>query len=326
WMDGHKAMVKSFLGHREIGVVVAMVVVFAVFFSMKREFLSVRTLGDILTVAAELGVTAVGVSFLMISGEMDLSVGSNFALSAMVLAALITRSSCSPYLAFIAALLCAAGIGAINGVVTLSARIPSFIATLGAMMFWRGVALYLTQGWPISLFADVPLVRWLGGGMIFATVRISALWWVLLGGLFWVALQKTAYGNWVFATGGKQGAARALGVPTTRVKLTNFMLAGLLAGVAGCLQFGRMGSMSPVWGQELPLEAIAAAVVGGNSLTGGVGSILGAMLGALTMASIRIGLVMVGAPAYWYMSFVGFIVVAAVAINVKLGEAISWNR
>jgi ribose/xylose/arabinose/galactoside ABC-type transport system permease subunit len=84
--------------------------------------------------------------------------------------------------------------------------------------------------------------------------------------------------------------------------------------------------MSPVWGQDLALEAIAASVVGGNALTGGVGTILGTLLGAITMASIRIGLVMIGAPAYWYMSFVGFIVVAAVALNVKLGEVISWKK
>lgn len=161
---------------------------------------------------------------------------------------------------------------------------------------------------------------------MFSTLHISAVWWLILGGAFWMILQKTAYGNWVFATGGKKAAARALGVPVVKVKLVNFVLAGLLAGLAGCLQLGRMGSMSPVWGQDLPLEAIAAAVVGGNSLNGGVGTILGAMLGAVTMASIRIGLVMIGAPAYWYMSFVGFIVVAAVALNVKLGEVILWRR
>lgn len=318
--------IKALLGHREVGVAVALVVVYVVFMSMKKEFLSAGTLGDIVTVAAELGTVAVGVSFLMIAGEMDLSVGSNFALTGMLLAMFITRFSWNPYLAFVVVLACAAGIGALNGLVTLSARIPSFITTLGAMMFWRGVALYLTQGWPISVFADVPLLRWLGGTKVYHTFHISAVWWLIIGAVFWVTLQKTAYGNWVFATGGKRAAARALGVPDTRVKLVNFILAGVMAGLAGCLQLGRMGSMSPVWGQDLPLEAIAAAVVGGNSLNGGVGSILGAMLGAVTMASIRIGLVMVGAPAYWYMAFVGFIVVAAVALNVRLGEVISWHR
>lgn len=323
---GARTVLRALLGHREVGVAVALIVVYAVFFSMKREFLTAGALGDIVTVAAELGVVTVGISFLMISGEMDLSVGSSFALSGMILAILVTRTACNPYLGFIVALACGASIGALNGFVTLSARIPSFISTLGAMMFWRGVGLYITQGWPISVFEDVPLLKWLGGARVYSTLHISAVWWLALASVFWFTLQKTAYGNWVFATGGRRAAARALGVPDTRVKLVNFILAGLLAGLAGCLQLGRMGSMSPVWGQEVALEAIAAAVVGGNSLTGGVGTILGAILGTLTMASIRIGLVMVGAPAYWYMAFVGFIVVASVALNVKLGEVISWKR
>ncbi len=317
---------KSLLHHREIGVACALIIVFTVFFSLQKHFLSSGTLGDIVTIAAELGVVAVGASFLMISGEMDLSVGSNFAFGGMILAMLITKQKWNPILAFILAISCSAGIGALNGLITLSIGIPSFITTLGAMMFWRGVALYLTQGWPISIFEDVPLLRWLGGGRVVATVHISAVWWLIIGVIFWIVLQKTPYGNWVFATGGKRGAARALGVPDVKVKLINFTLIGLLAGLGGCFQLGRMGSMSPVWGQELALEAIAASVIGGNALTGGVGSILGTMLGAITMASIRIGLVMIGAPAYWYMSFVGFIVVAAVALNVKLGEVISWKK
>lgn len=317
---------KALLHHREVGVACALIVVFSVFFSMKREFLNPGTLGDIVTIAAELGVVAVGASFLMISGEMDLSVGSNFALGGMILAMLITKQNWNPILAFIFAISCSAGIGALNGLVTLYARIPSFITTLGAMMFWRGVALYLTQGWPISIFENIPLLGWLGGDRIVSTLHISAIWWLAIGILFWIILQKTPYGNWVFATGGKRGAARALGVPDVKVKLINFTLIGLLAGLGGCFQLGRMGSMSPVWGQDLALEAIAASVIGGNSLNGGVGSILGTMLGAITMASIRIGLVMIGAPAYWYMSFVGFIVVAAVALNVMLGEVISWSK
>lgn len=317
---------RPLLGRREVGVAVALVLVFIVFFSMKREFLGAGTLGDIATVAAELGVVAIGVSFPMIAGEMDLSVGSNFALSGMVLAMLITKSGWNPWLALLVALACGAGIGAVNGLVTLYARIPSFITTLGAMMFWRGIALYLSQGWPISIFEDVPLLRWLGGARVLSTAHISAVWWLVIGLVFCLLLEKTAYGNWVFATGGKRAAARALGVPDTKVKMTNFIITGALAAMSGCLQLGRMGSMSPVWGQELSLEAIAAAVVGGNSLSGGIGTIFGAMLGAVTMASIRIGLVMVGAPSYWYMSFVGFIVVAAVALNVKLGEVISWRK
>jgi len=143
---------------------------------------------------------------------------------------------------------------------------------------------------------------------------------------FWFLLGKTRYGNWVFATGGKREAARALGVPVRRVKLINFTLAGVLAGAAGFLQFGRMRSMSPVWGDALALEAIAAAVIGGTSLMGGSGTILGTVLGAVTMAAIRVGLVMVGAPSYWYTAFLGVVVVLAVILNVTFEELVGWRR
>lgn len=303
-----------------------MVVVYAAFFMLKREFLTPTTLGDIVTVAAELGTVAIGVSFLMIAGEFDLSVGSNFALSSMLVAMLITRAGWNPWAAFLLAMVLAGLIGLVNASITLNLRIPSFIATLGAMMFWRGIGLFLTQGWPISIFEDVAMLRALGAHKVWATAHISALWWVLLAAVFIFVLNRTPYGNWVFATGGKAAAAKALGVPERRVKALNFVLAGLLAGFAGCMQLGRMGSMSPVWGQELQLEAIAAAVIGGNALSGGIGTILGAFLGTLTISSIRIGLVMVGAPAYWYMSFLGIIIILAVVINIKLGEAMTWRR
>lgn len=314
------------LAVRELGVLVALVVLIAVFTYLKPVFLTVDTFGDILTQAAELGVAAVGITFLMIAGEFDLSVGSNFAFTGVLLALLVTTTRVPPLIAVPAALLVAGAIGALNGVVTLSTRIPSFIATLGTMMLWRGLALAITGGWPISVLTASTLLDLLGGQAVYSTLRISGVWWLIVTVIFWLLLGRTAYGNWVFATGGKAGAARALGVPVARVKLTNFGLAGVLAGAAGLMQFGRMGSMSPVWGDGLPLEAIAAAVIGGTSLMGGSGTILGTVLGAITMASIRVGLVMVGAPSYWYTAFLGVVIVIAVVINVKLEEVLSWRR
>lgn len=313
-------------GIRELGVLIALVVVVAVFTGLNRLFLTLDTFGDILTQAAELGMAAVGVTFLMIAGEFDLSVGSNFAFAGVLLALLVTRYEISGLLAVPAALLAAGVIGLLNGVITLSTRIPSFITTLGTMMLWRGLALAVTGGWPISILTASVLLDVLGGKAIYGTLRISAVWSLLVTAIFWVLLSKTAYGNWVFATGGRREAARALGVPVNRVKLMNFTLAGVLAGAAGFMQFGRMGSMSPVWGEGLALEAIAAAVIGGTSLMGGTGTILGTILGAITMASIRVGLVMVGAPAYWYTAFLGAVIVVAVILNVKLEEAFAWRR
>jgi simple sugar transport system permease protein len=309
------------LAVRELGVLIALGGIFVVFASLNPAFLTVDTFGDIFTQAAELGVAAAGVTFLMIAGEFDLSVGSNFAFTGVVLALLVTKTAIPSVPAVLLALVVATAIGLLNGVITLTSRIPSFITTLGTMMMWRGLALAVTGGWPISILTTSALLNALGGGTVYQTLRISAVWWLATTLALWMVLSLTAYGNWVFATGGKRQAARALGVPVDRVKLINFAVAGLLAGFAGLMQFGRMGSMSPVWGDGLPLEAIAAAVIGGTSLMGGLGTILGTALGAVTMASIRVGLIMVGAPAYWYTAFLGVVVVAAVVVNVRL-EAI----
>lgn len=311
---------------RELGVLIALLVIVVIFTWLNRAFLTVDTFGDILTQAAELGVAAVGVTFLMIAGEFDLSVGSNFAFAGVLLAMLVANYELTPILAVALALLVAGTIGLLNGVITLGTRIPSFITTLGTMMLWRGLALAITGGWPISILSASVLLDVLGGQAVYSTLRISGVWWLLVTVIFWILLSKTAYGNWVFATGGKREAARALGVPVNWVKLINFTLAGVLAGAAGFMQFGRMGSMSPVWGDGLALEAIAAAVIGGTSLMGGAGTILGTVLGAITMASIRVGLIMVGAPSYWYTAFLGAVIVAAVVINVKLGEAFAWRQ
>lgn len=318
---GQAGLWRRMLAVRELGVLIALGGIFAVFAFLNPAFLTVDTFGDILTQAAELGVAAAGVTFLMIAGEFDLSVGSNFAFTGVVLALLVTKTALPSLLAVLLALTVATAIGLLNGIVTLTSRIPSFITTLGTMMMWRGLALAVTGGWPISILTASALLDALGGAAVYHTLRISAVWWLVATLALWMVLGLTTYGNWVFATGGKRQAARALGVPVDRVKLVNFAIAGLLAGFAGLMQFGRMGSMSPVWGDGLPLEAIAAAVIGGTSLVGGLGTIIGTALGAVTMASIRVGLIMVGAPAYWYTAFLGVVIVAAVIVNVRL-EAI----
>jgi simple sugar transport system permease protein len=133
-----------------------------------------------------------------------------------------------------------------------------------------------------------------------------------------VILVRTRYGNAVYATGGNRDAARVLGVATDKVKLVNFIISALLAGLAGCIQFARFLSVDPMRGQGLELEAIAAAVIGGTLLTGGAGNLIGTLFGVLLVGMVRSGLVQAGAPAYWYQAFVGVIVVVAVVVNTNL--------
>jgi simple sugar transport system permease protein len=315
-----------FLRRRELGALMAISVIYTVFTILNPNFLTFATFGGILTIAAEVGTITVGEGLLMISGEFDLSVASNFTFSAIVFGFLL-KARLSPILALLLVLVMAALIGLVNGLITLRTRIPSFITTLGSLFFWNGIALWVTGGWPVSFVAPPALLNVLGGNTIGSagSLHVSAVWWILIAAVFWFVLEKSRYGNWVYGTGGNTGAARAVGVPVDKVKLINFTLCGLLAGFAGTLQLGRMDSISPVR-SGLELEAIASAVVGGVSLFGGIGTVLGMILGTIALASIEVGLVSAGAPSFWYTALVGTVIIVIVVINTKLDELISTQR
>jgi len=304
--------------HPEIGAFVGLLIVFAGFSLTATRFLTSDSLASILTVAAELGIVSAGITFLMISGEFDLSVGSVLGVAAMVFA-LTAKAGWPLFLGWIFALLASAGIGFLNGFITVRTGIPSFITTLGTMMFWRGILLAVTGGFPVSYFPSrTPTMFFVLNGCFAGQFRTSALWFLGIILLLNVILVRTRYGNAVYATGGNRDAARVLGVATDKVKLVNFIISALLAGLAGCIQFARFLSVDPMRGQGLELEAIAAAVIGGTLLTGGAGNLIGTLFGVLLVGMVRSGLVQAGAPAYWYQAFVGVIVVVAVVVNTNL--------
>ncbi|NOX44405.1 MAG: ABC transporter permease [Caldiserica bacterium] len=304
--------------HPEFGAFAGTVIVFIGFSFTATRFLTADSMASILTVAAELGIVSAGITFLMISGEFDLSVGSVLGVAAMIFA--MTSKAGWPHLAgWVLALLASAGIGLLNGIIVTRTRIPSFITTLGAMMFWRGILLAVTGGFPISYFPrEMPLMFFALNGRFAGQFRTSALWFLGIMLLLNLVLVRTRYGNAVYATGGNREAARVLGVATDKVKLINFVISAVLAGLAGCIQFSRFLSVDPMRGLGLELEAIAAAVIGGTLLTGGAGNLIGTLFGVLLVGMVRSGLVQAGAPAYWYQAFVGLIVVVAVIVNTNL--------
>jgi len=311
---------------RELGAVIAIAATYSVFTYLNPAFLTWATFGGILTIAAEIGTITIGEGVLMVSGEFDLSVGSNFTFSAIVLGMLL-KAAVPAAISVLTVLGMAALIGLLNGLITLRTRIPSFITTLGTLFFWNGMALWVTGGWPISFIAPLPVLNVLGNSTPSpaSSLHVSAAWWAAAAIIFWIMLENTRYGNWIYGTGGKTEAARAIGVPVDRVKLINFTLCGLLAGLAGALQLGRMMSISPVR-SGLELEAIASAVVGGVSLFGGMGTVLGMVLGTIALASIEVGLVAAGAPSFWYTAFVGCVIIVIVVINTQLDQLIFTRR
>lgn len=307
---------KYFRQHPECGALVGLAVVFIGFSFTATRFLTADSFAGIITIASELGIVATGATFLMISGEFDLSVGSVFGFSAMLFAIAATKGI-PLVIGLLLALSAAALIGLLNGYITVRFQIPSFITTLGTLMLWRGVLLAITGGFPVRYWESSSVLNFLNGNL-WGEFRASAIWFLAIIFLLNFILLRTRYGNATYATGGNKEAARLLGISVERVKMRNFIISAVLAGFAGCIQFARFCSVDPIRGQNMELEAIAAVVVGGTLMTGGYGNLIGTLLGVLLIGMLRSGLVMAGAPAYWYQAFVGLILIIAVVLNTNI--------
>ena len=303
---------------QELGVLVAGIFIGAVFAFLSPQFLTTASAGSIFASAVQFGIVGVGVTVLMIAGEFDLSVASVYSLCPLVMAWLWVNHGVNVLVAWGMALLLAACIGLLNGLATLLLEIPSFIITLATGLFWAGVSLNLTGGYPISYFGNSPVMGWLGASEIGSSkISVSILWLVGIVIILAAVLRVTATGNWIFACGGDGRAARAMGVPVGAVKLACFVLSSILAAFTGIVQFGSFGSATPTQGSDLALTALVVAVVGGGSLMGGRGSIAGALLAAIVLGMSYTGLVLSGVSTTWFQSFVGFLLLFAVIMNLR---------
>jgi len=281
-------------------------------------FLSTNNLRGILSLLPETAMVALGVTLLMICGEFDLSVGSVFALMPMTMAVMFVGGW--PFWVAMGAGLCVSAlVGFLNGWITIRFDIPSFITTLGMLFMARSLTIVVSGGFPPRIRPG-ELPSWIfvgfvdGGGLI----RASVLWFIAIAVILGVLLAKTNFGNWVRATGGFMPAASAMGIPTGKVKIACFMICSILAGFAGMIQSLRLNSFLPSIGEGMELQAVAAAVIGGTSLMGGIGSILGGLIGATLIRVIDNGMVMSQVDSNWFKFAIGALTIFAVVGNAWL--------
>jgi simple sugar transport system permease protein len=288
-------------------------------------FLSLLGTSNYLSVAAELTIVAVPVALLMIGGEFDLSIGSVVGAAGMVIAILTTQYGWNLWVAIAASLLLAAAIGFLNGYLVLRTRLPSFIVTLGTSYILlgttTGLTAYLTgltqvggvdkaDGYSAAHSIFATLIKINGRGF-----HIEILWALAVVALATWLLLATPFGNWIFGVGGDANAARNIGVPVNRVKILLFMGTALSACLLAIIQVVTFTGADVLRGQGKEFEAIVAAVVGGVLLTGGYGSAIGAMFGALIFGIVEEGIVFAGVDANWYKAFIGIILLLAVLLN-----------
>jgi len=313
---GGAGNLKKALRYKDISIVIITATLFIIFALVNNKFLTKENLKIILKVIPELGIVAIGMTMLIISGEFDLSVGSTFSFAPFIMAALTERMGYNMVLALLMGILVGVGIGFINGAITTKIGIPSFITTLGTMMAWRGAVLLASAGFPQAYQRDLPIAKVFTGRI--GDFPVQFIWFIVLAIIIWVILENTRFGNWVYVTGGNRNAAVALGIPVDRVKIINFMLVGGLSSLAGSIQVFRMGSAYSNAGIGMELQAIGATVIGGTMLTGGSGTIIGTIMGTIIIFSVENIIVLSGAPAFWFRTFVGVIVIIAVSAHILI--------
>src|SRR6266446_9544975 len=294
---------------------VLVIAVFAILIGNPERYLSLKNLRTVLAQTVIVGIGAIGMTMIIISGGIDLSVGSAIALTG-VIAALGINAGWSTGVALGAGIIVGGAVGWVNGLAITRLRVVPFIATLGMLGVARGVAkgiagsqtVNMPDTWANDLLLTIPKPQWL---LVAPGVWIA----ILLAVIAAVVLRRTVFGRRVFALGSNEAAARACGIATNRLKLYIYALAGLLFGLAGVMQMSRLRLGDPTVSAGLELDVIASVVIGGGSLNGGEGSILGSMIGALIMAFLRNGCQLMGWPNYIQEIIIGVIIVVAVAID-----------
>jgi len=300
-----------------IGPVLGLVFVFALFSVIGPEsFRSGRNLETIARQTAITGTASLGMTLVIISAGIDLSVGSVIALSTVVIAVLLNLGL-NPLLAGLGGIIAGAICGLINGALITRLRVVPFIVTLGTLLIVRGAAKGLAREQKV----DAP-ITWLNH--LLSALKPDQRWMILPAGvwlmivlsiLVWLLLRYTRLGRHIFAIGSNENTARLCGVPTDRVKVMVYALAAGFAGLAGLMQFSRLTVGDPTVAAGLELDVIAAVVIGGGSLSGGEGSVLGSLVGALIMTVIRSGCSQMGLPNWVQEIVTGAIIVIAVALD-----------
>jgi len=307
----------------DIGAVLGTVLIFAVFTTIDfHGWWNPFTLKNVLQYTAILGIVAVGQAFVIISGEIDLSVGSVYGLTSV--AFIIFEGNIGVPLAFLAAMLISALIGFLNGYLVARLRLASMIITLSGLFVYRGVIYVWTGGTTNSLSQD-GRVHWLTElfGENWLGLENAMIWLIVILVLTEIVLHKMPYGNQLLAVGGDETSAHSRGVDIIRTKITAFVCSSMLAGFSGIVTICDEPRTHVSLGQELELEAIAATIVGGCLLSGGHGSFLGVALGAFIITSVRYELIGLGAPASWFISFVGILLIVAVIVNRLISDRLA---
>ena len=307
----------AFLRRREATILLVALGLLIYFQTAKSVFLTHDNLVNVSQGTAPYAIIAVGEVFLLVSGEIDLSVGMVFALAPFLMHYMVDFSGVYPIIAIVLAVLAGALIGLGNGLVTVVLRVPSFVATLGSMFLVQGIMLTTSHAYPAQIpEAADGLAGWFG-----RAPWAELTWCLVIVVFFHLVLTRTRWGLHTVATGGNPLGAAEAGIRTGRIKIGNFMLTGALGAFAGILEAFRVGSIDPSsGGSNAMFFAVSAAVIGGTALAGGSGTVVGALLGALVLAEMQNGFNLIGISANPFNIILGSAIIISMVLNVHLAR------
>ena len=314
----NKTLRKSFefSSLREVGIFIAFFVILAILMILSpNAFAKPANLVNILKQASINGILATGMMFVIISGGIDLSVGSIVALTGVIAATFAHPGEYPLIVPIILSVVIGAAVGLLNGVSVAYGNIPPFIVTLGTMTIVRGVALIAAKGQPV--FDVTKLFEGIAGGFVFNTIPHLVVYFVVITLVCAFIITRTVFGRRVYAVGGNETAARVSGINVDWIKIAVYTLSGFLAGIAGLLLASRLVSGNPTAGQAYELDAIAAVIIGGVSMSGGAGKWYGTVIGALLIAVIGNGLDILNVSSHFQLIIKGSIIIIAVLLDMK---------
>ncbi len=300
---------------QKIGPFIGLLLIVIIISIMSPNFLTLNNLLNVFRQVSINALIAFGMTFVILTGGIDLSVGSILALTGAVTAGLMAGGT-DPMLAMFLGLLLGAFLGAINGIIIAKGKVAPFIATLATMTIFRGLTLVYTEGRPISGLGDSQTFQMLGKGY-FLGIPVPVITMAIAFGILYFILKKTTFGRRVYAVGGNEEASRLSGINVDRIKIYVYSLTGLLAALSALILTSRLNSAQPTAGSMFELDAIAAVVLGGTSLTGGRGWIVGTLIGALIIGVLNNGLNLIGVSSFFQQVVKGAVILVAVLLDRK---------
>ncbi len=306
-------LITRFSVFRASGIFVALMVISTLLSIAAPKFLTSYNIGIVIRQISFVAIIAMGQTIVLLTGGIDLAVGSIAGLCGIIGANLMAHAPVDPYIACLIALGLGLAIGAISGFLVAYVEMNAFIVTLGMGEVCAGVNLVITRGYPVL---GVPKeFSFLGQGM-FGPVPFPVIIMLILMLVFTVVLTSTPYGRNIYAIGDNQTAARLAGIPVARVKMSVYAISGVLAALAGMIFVSRVNAGQPTVGPSWLMPSITAAIIGGTTLSGGVGTIIGSIIGAVFMGVLSNGIVLMDISAYWERVIIGMVVIIAVLIDV----------